>query len=98
VVAVGRAEAQGRAVLEAAKVGPQVLALAARLELEERSVVAVAQAVVAADPGGVYRVIRFLPRSNLQFFRWRVAISRYFIRVLFEPPSALRKLSLLSEF
>ena len=71
---MGRVEAQGRAVLEAAKVGPQVLALAARREVAERSAVAAALAEVAADQVAACRITQFRPRSNLQFFRQRPSI------------------------
>ena len=74
MVAVGRVEAQGRAVLEAAKVGPQVLALAARREVAERSAVAAALAEVAADQVAACRITQFRPRSDLQFFRQRPSI------------------------
>jgi hypothetical protein len=72
VVVVGRAEAQGRAVLEAVKVVRQAPGpAAARPEVEERSVAAVALGEAAADQVEVYRITQFLPRSNLQFFRRR---------------------------
>jgi hypothetical protein len=70
VVAVGRVEAQRRAVLEAARVDPQVLVLAAaRLEVEGRSAAAAALEEVAAGREAVYRTTQFLPRSDLQLFR-----------------------------
>jgi hypothetical protein len=71
---VGRVEAQGRAVLEAARVGPQVLALVARREVAERSAVAGALAEVAADQVAACRTTQFRPRSDLQFFRQRPSI------------------------
>jgi hypothetical protein len=75
VVAVGRVEAQGRAVLEAAKVAPQVLALAARREVAERSAVAAALAEMAAGQVAACRITQFRPRSDLQFFKRRPSIN-----------------------
>ena len=96
MVAVGKAAAQGRPVREAGKVDPQVLALAARREVAERSAVVAVLAEMAADRVAACRIIRFLPRSNLQFLRWRVVPAISFESLL--SPSALRKLSMLSEF
>ena len=59
MVAVDRVETQGRAVLEVAKVGPQALAL----EAEPREVAE--QLAVAADQAEVFRITRFLPKSDL---------------------------------
>jgi hypothetical protein len=79
VVAVGRVEAQGRAVLEAAKVDLQVLAPAvARREVAERSAVAAAPAEAVADQVAACRLTQFLPRSDLQFFRQRPSIDSLF--------------------
>ena len=90
MVAVGRAEAPGKAVLEAVKVDPQARALAAaRRELADRSAAAAALAEVAADQVAACRLTQFLPRSELEFLRRRPSIDSLFC-LQFQFPNYLR--------